>query len=100
MPIVRHGNVAMLPTEQVQTDLGYTDAYLVEVRSIGGLSGSPVFVRHTIGFPVQRTDGSSDMAFANGPATTLLGLMHGHWDIKESEMNEPNFTQDRKRGVT
>jgi hypothetical protein len=45
MPIVRHGNVAMIPQEQIQTEMGYADVYLVEARSIGGLSGSPVFVR-------------------------------------------------------
>jgi hypothetical protein len=98
-PIVRHGNIAMIPSEQIQTELGYTDAYLVEARSIGGLSGSPVFVRHTVAFPVERPDGSRDLAFANGPGTTLLGLMHGHWDIKESEMNKPNIVHDRQRGV-
>jgi hypothetical protein len=44
--IVRHGNIAMMPQEQIQTELGYADVYLIEARSIGGLSGCPVFVRH------------------------------------------------------
>src|SRR5437870_900956 len=48
MPILRHGTIAMLPEEQIQTSSGYMDAYLIEARSIGGISGSPVFVRNTI----------------------------------------------------
>jgi hypothetical protein len=47
-PIVRFGNIAMLPDEQVQVDSGFVDAYLIEARSIGGISGSPVFVRKTV----------------------------------------------------
>ena len=99
LPIVRHGNVAMMPAEQIQTELGFTDAYLVEARSLGGLSGSPVFVRHTLRTEVERADGTREPFFGNGSGMTLLGLMHGHWDIKESEMNKPFFTHDRKHGV-
>jgi hypothetical protein len=99
MPIIRHGNIAMMPEEQIQTELGYADVYLVEARSIGGLSGSPVFVRNTLSKHVQLDDGSETTAFFNGPGVTLLGLMHGHWDIKESEMNKAMFEHDRKRGV-
>ena len=98
-PIVRHGNISMMPGEQIETDLGYADVYLVESRSIGGISGSPVFSRHTIAKKIQRADDTADVAFSNGPGETLLGLMHGHWDINESEMNKPYFTHDRKHGV-
>ncbi len=100
IPIVRHGNIAMMPEEQIQTDLGFADVFLVEARSIGGLSGSPVFVRHTHGVMVRRErDGGDDLLFANGPGITLLGLMHGHWDIKESEMNKASIIHDRQHGV-
>jgi hypothetical protein len=45
IPIVRIGNLAMMKGEPVSTDYcGDTEAYLVEARSINGLSGSPVFV--------------------------------------------------------
>jgi hypothetical protein len=45
VPILRVGNLAMMKGEPVFTRYcGYTDAHLVEARSIGGLSGSPVFV--------------------------------------------------------
>jgi hypothetical protein len=45
IPIVRVGNIAALPDEPIETDWGSVDAYLVEMRSIGGLSGSPVFAQ-------------------------------------------------------
>jgi hypothetical protein len=100
IPIVRHGNIAMMPGEQILTDLGFADVFLVEARSIGGLSGSPVFVRHTLSVRVtKQKDDSDDLFFGNGPGITLLGLMHGHWDIKESEMNKPSIIHDRQRGV-
>jgi hypothetical protein len=95
MPIIRHGTLAMLPSEQIQTELGYADVYLIEVRFIGGLSGSPVFVRNTVCLKVERPDGSSDLLFGNGGQTILLGVMQGHWDIKESEINNPVITHDR-----
>jgi hypothetical protein len=44
VPIVRVGNFASYPAEQIQTGFGRMDAFLIEARSIGGLSGSPVFV--------------------------------------------------------
>jgi len=62
LPIVRFGNIAMMPDEPVPTRIGMIEAYLIEARSIGGLSGSPAFVCKRNSF-------------------CLLGLMHGHWDI-------------------
>jgi hypothetical protein len=70
VPIIRVGNLAMMRGEPVETQYGATDAYLVEARSIGGLSGSPVFVHH----PVLNPQGATRY--------WLLGLMHGHFDIK------------------
>ena len=28
-----------------------------------------------------------------------MGLIHGHWDIKESDMNKPDYPHDSTRGV-
>jgi hypothetical protein len=42
IPIVRTGNIATMPGEKVQTRYGKAVVYLIECRSIGGLSGSPV----------------------------------------------------------
>jgi hypothetical protein len=44
IPIARVGNISAMPDEKIQTRQHLMDAYLIEVRSIGGLSGSPVFV--------------------------------------------------------
>lgn len=74
LPIVRIGNIAMMPEEPVPTELGNIEAYLIEARSIGGLSGSPAFVRHTVSL------GREEFY--------LLGLMHGHWDIPPKEKND------------
>jgi len=98
-PIVRFGNVSMMGTEKIQTDLGFTEMYLIEARSIGGMSGSPVFVRPTFVFRVPAKDGSTELAFVAGKGDTLLGMAQGHWDIREEEINKSSFTQDRKRGV-
>lgn len=99
VPIVRFGNVSMMAAEQIQTDLGYTEMYLVEARSIGGLSGSPVFVRPTRSIRIGRPDDPMALGFLPGTGETLLGMAQGHWDIKEEEINKPSFTHDRKRGV-
>jgi hypothetical protein len=100
LPILKHGNIAMMPTEQLQTELGFADVYLVEARSIGGLSGSPVFVRPTagIGLPFG-THKTIEGLIALTDRVKLLGLMHGHWDVKESEINNARLSHDRKRGV-
>lgn len=47
VPIVRTGNIAAMPEDKVDLGdkLGHQDVYLVESRSIGGLSGSPVFLQ-------------------------------------------------------
>jgi hypothetical protein len=43
MPIVRIGHVAAMPDEEMLTPWGLVKGFLVEVHSIAGLSGSPVF---------------------------------------------------------
>lgn len=78
IPIVRIGNIAAMPEEPVQTKYcGYTDAYLVEARSISGLSGSPVFVNMA---PTRIVSGRAEIT--KGNQFYLLGLMHGHFDIR------------------
>ena len=95
LPIVRHGNIAMLPREQIQTALGFADMYLVEARSIGGLSGSPVWARNTMIMPMQSRGGKPLPASLVGPGK-LLGLMQGHWDIDESKINDYQIAHERK----
>lgn len=78
LPIIRVGNIALMPEEPVDTrDLGPIAAYLVEARSIGGLSGSPVFVQ------LGNTRIRGNIVSMGGPNRFYwLGLMHGHFDLK------------------
>lgn len=93
VPIVRIGNLAMMPGEKIPFKDGkLIDAYLVESRSIGGLSGSPVFVRQTIkmkGYTASKMFVNSkseelpnnEVVYLSGLGRTyFLGSMIGHWD--------------------
>ena len=75
-PIVRFGNIAAMPEEPVTSAIGEIEAYLVEARSIGGLSGSPVFAPRR-----QQTLRGQDVSILAGvnQEFVLIGLMHGHW---------------------
>jgi hypothetical protein len=84
IPIIRVGNIAALPEEQVETRIGLIDAYLIEARSIGGLSGSPVFVH----LGTVWVDKGRIKAAKFGRVYYLLGLMHGHWDIGLSDLDD------------
>ena len=78
IPILRAGNISSMPHEKVRTKRGQMDAILVECRSIGGLSGSPVFVH--LGTSRILPDGK--YVTASGMARYhFLGVMHGHWDL-------------------
>ncbi len=81
IPLVRTGNIAMMPKDKLPlSQFGDIDAYLAEGRSIGGLSGSPVFVRSTVHMPVQSKAGELSHISGLGPLH-FLGLIHGHWDL-------------------
>lgn len=89
IPIVRLGSIAAMPEEMVDTPLGDMEAYLVETRSSGGLSGSPVFAR--VG-PLSYDPTSGDVGIYAEPTYYLLGMVHGHWkpnlqwfNLEESE---------------
>ena len=79
-PIIRFGNIAMMPHEPIKVDLRVAreiDAYLVEARSTGGNSGSPAFVI----FPAYRSGNS--VTVEKQLPVNMLGLVHGHRDIKQ-----------------
>ncbi len=104
LPIVRTGNIAMMPgTDRIPVNehkvnghvVSDVEGYLIEARSIGGLSGSPCFVRPTVQTEDKR-DPLKTRAFL--PRETrplglseevyLLGLMQGHWDIQPQAKND------------
>lgn len=90
IPIVRTGNIAMMPTEKVRiTGLGRAEVYLAEGRSIGGLSGSPVFVRPTVELTNAKGDKGEPLPMIGiGRRLAFLGLMHGHWDLPLPSVKE------------
>jgi hypothetical protein len=79
MPIVRVGNIAAIPEDPVFTSVGYMKGYLVEMRSIGGFSGSPVFVN----IMPCRIINNIMMHSAELMGPYLLGMMQGLYVIKE-----------------
>jgi hypothetical protein len=97
-PVVRIGNLACMPEDKVlvSPSFGAMDAYLIEARSIGGLSGSPVFLN--LG-PV-RMLGANLRFQSGGPNVLLLGLIHGHFDTAAVDIDEvdPTTAADRSGG--
>ncbi len=90
LPIVRTGIIASMPDELEDTNTGLPyNAYLIEMQSISGLSGSPVFVRSSRSYVA----GDTKQYY-----TMLLGLVRGHFDtkrLKENWANEPvRFSDD------
>lgn len=83
LPIIRTGNIALMPEEKVPVKkLGLIDAYLIEARSLGGLSGSPVFLYLGV---IRNLNGKiAHVQGTKGGAFHWLGLIHGHWDVDES----------------
>jgi hypothetical protein len=105
-PIVRFGNIAMMPEEQI--DVGGTgrDAFLVECRSLSGLSGSPVFVTAERSF-----DGDTipkDLQLKPDPTTGEVGdkivaiglARYGPWllgvDFAHMPLWRPVYKSDRE----
>ncbi|HXN13393.1 MAG TPA: hypothetical protein VN865_09820, partial [Candidatus Acidoferrales bacterium] len=76
LPIVRFGNIARMPNEELiklkSATRGEfkTRAFLAEVHSWGGHSGSPVFWHYDLALPMQNW------------VRALLGLVSAHFDIK------------------
>ena len=92
IPIVRIGNIAALSNEPVLTYYKkFMKGYLVEARSIGGLSGSPVYVHIP---PIRVFDGK--ISRATGREFYLLGLMHGHFDV--ADLTHDVVIDDPRRG--
>lgn len=91
IPIIRVGNLAAKGEERIQTKaFGKIHGYLIEARSIGGLSGSPVFVN----FGPARMIGGAFMQ-ATSQFSILLGLVHGHYDVIGDEIDAAVRHADR-----
>lgn len=104
IPIIRIGNIAALPEEPVRTRWGYMKAHLIEMRSIAGLSGSPVFIDIPGTQPPQgAVFGVPDPRYMPDPEQVnwfqyrLLGLVSSHFEIPE--LKEDSVVEDDKEGT-
>ena len=91
IPIVRVGNISALPEEKIQTKEYLMDAYLIEARSIGGLSGSPVFVNlGTIRIIKEKiVHRTKELHF-------IMGLITGHYDSKTKEIDSADNKENER----
>jgi hypothetical protein len=81
IPVLRTGTIAALPEESFKTRVGGVEAYLIEARSIGGHSGSPVFVNQ------------------NG-YLRLLGIVHGHFGERLPQAQQTCSTCGSPRAIS
>lgn len=88
VPIIRIGNIAAMPEDPVKTAIGEMEAYLIEMRSIGGLSGSPVFVNLGLIRKTEAGIGFAPEGTGLGGPFFLLGLIHGHWEISPADFDQ------------
>jgi hypothetical protein len=87
-PIARSGIIAMMPDGELPHPKFLTmEAYLIESRSKGGLSGSPVFVRNTI-HPQGIDSAGTPVRFSASSDFHLLGLLSGHWTTDPTSSKE------------
>jgi hypothetical protein len=97
IPIARIGNIAAMREEPVPTSHGTMDAYLTEMRSIGGISGSPVFMHMAVRPDVIFPGAQNQKIIEKSPqAHYLLGLVHGHYTI--TTQDEWAFKTDQQIG--
>lgn len=88
IPILRTGTIAAIGHQLVSTPKGPARGYLAEIRSIGGHSGSPVFVHinslEKVWTLKKTAHGIPEDSFVK--KIPLLGLVHGHFET--SGVNE------------
>jgi hypothetical protein len=86
-PIVRVGHVASYPLDEVNLDTGPEGAILIEVLSIGGLSGSPAFL-HLGDFRREDWGRGELLALQGSTGPTggnwLLGIVHGRFEHEKA----------------
>jgi hypothetical protein len=95
IPVVRTGNIAAMPEEPVDlgNKLGHQSVYLIESRSIGGLSGSPVFL-HTTPYRVTQ---EGDIKAKHGHQTEyLIGVNIGLFETGAHSDKLPSDTETRR----
>jgi hypothetical protein len=69
IPSVRFGHISQMPIEPLECEGRFQDSFLCEIKSIGGFSGSPVFLA-----PVSETGRPGDSEFGKNKEAALLGV--------------------------
>ncbi|MBI3913968.1 MAG: hypothetical protein HY327_07260 [Chloroflexi bacterium] len=98
LPIVRTGTIAMIPPPNERISVTWIpknsigtpaemEGYLIEARSISGISGAPVF---SVRMMLQNSSSPPKLIYVSH----LLGLVTGHWDLPpdtaKPSANEPD----------
>jgi hypothetical protein len=91
LPVTRFGQISLMRDEKLPVDRGdgvidMVDAYLVEMRSWSGSSGSPAFVHFGMGHgrSYQRTNDPENLGGFLPGFGRLLGLVSAHFNIPAS----------------
>jgi hypothetical protein len=95
MPVARFGKIALMPhpTEKIKAEIGPSNyvpivAYLIEMVTWEGQSGSPVFFYINEGIRYEpmwtRKEGIPKL---ERHEPTLIGLVQGYYDIKQEQIN-------------
>ncbi len=100
IPIVRVGNIAAMPEDRINTEFTEKgiEGYLIEAKSTGGISGSPVFA--DMGLPALYPPVAGGV---RGPTYFLIGLVHGHFRAKypraEVDADDILFQEELNFGI-
>jgi len=103
LPIIRTGNLAMLPTLSIPVkNFEPMEAYVAEIE---GLSGSPVWVRPADYFNAAQKDGSEEkppVPFNGDTDMLFLGLLHGRWAVSKAaiEGQSAQYTEKMISGMS
>jgi len=86
VPLVRIGNIAALRGERVETTEGvFSDVYLMESRSVGGLSGAPVFI-DILRARLTGKEIAGGAVFVGPFRFRLIGAISGHFTGADDEL--------------
>ncbi|SRR6266404_476458 len=103
-PIMRTGIIAAMPDEPLEAFddegevIGNRKAYLIEIRSIGGLSGSPVYVSLDLWRNHPEEELRIDLTkgdFKLRRHRYLLGMISSHWDLKRQDSAQDDVIPDK-----
>ena len=99
LPIVRTGAIAAMRDEPIKTQSGSMSAYLIEARSIGGHSGSPVFVNMLVPRAYQTDAGRPLPLPGERRDYYLLGLIRGHFRARDTGEYSGPGDRDENSGI-